>query len=211
MLFTNALNKDASTWDWNCAASVAIGMGDLKTYHALCGVALSRRVSGLEGEYMGQVAVPMLLHPQDGIMTRILVDLVDRGDLPGSSAGYYMPHLRAWLAYRLGHHQEAHAMLDKVTEVRGDDSYYGRQFKHFVRPYIDAHHFLRAMLFAQEGKRQEAVAEFGQADRLIGPPPSVAHPRDLGDGFHAWYEAAAARREAEQVFRDKAIPIPPSP
>ena len=210
MLVNDAMHKGASTWDWNNAASVALSLGDTASYQTLCGAALARFTSGLEGEYISRIAVPMLLHPQDEIVTRVLIDLVEKDD-ESSNPSNYAPHMRAWLEYRRGRYQEAHAALDKAAKAPLEKSIGGREFKHFLKCYIDADHFLRAMLFAREGRIIEAQAEFTEAQKLIGPDPTAANPRDLGDGFAAWYQAAAARREAEQVFREKGIPIPQLP
>ena len=207
MLFANATNRDGGTWEWCNAASVALAEGDVGTYDSLCGVALSRFASGLEQDYIARIAVPLLLHPQDEIVMTVLDDLVRRTETTGGIATLRAPHMRAWLEYRNGHFQEAHAALDHAATIPFNTPYYGRILKYLIH----ADHFLRAILLAKSGRSGEAQAAFAKAAQLMGPAPSPTNPRDLGDQFQTWYQAVAARREAEQVFRLTGIAIPETP
>jgi len=204
MLFANATNVDAGTWEWGNAASVAVAVGDKETYQALCGIALARYVSGLEQDYMPRIAVPLLLQPQDELVMSVASELVKRTEESSGIAVLWAPHMRAWLEYRLGRFQEAHAALDRAAKVPLMTPHYGRRFK----PFIHADHYLRAILLAKTGQVAEAKRSFATARRLIGDDPSPTKPRDLGDQFAPWYQAAAARREAEQVFRERGIALP---
>jgi len=209
MLYRNATNANASAWDWNNATSVALGMGDMETYQSLCVLALVRYVSGIEHGYVDSFAIPLLLHPQDEIMTKVLIDLVERAESSGMSyVTHYIPHMRAWLEYRLGRYSQAHDALDQVAKNSTGTTYWGRRIATFTKPFFDSDHYLRAMLFAKEGRIIEAQTSFATARKLIGPDPAPNSSHDLGSHFAAWYQAAAARREAEQVFREKGIAVP---
>jgi serine/threonine protein kinase/tetratricopeptide (TPR) repeat protein len=211
LLVTNALNPNGSIWDWEDAASVALGAEDTEAYELMSGMALARYASGAEADQVAIVAIPLLLHPQDEIVTKVLMELVERAQASQGLVSFYVPHLRAWLAYRRGRFAEAQAALDQAAKAPLETTYSGREFEHACQYFVYADHYLRAILLAQAGQSGEAQASLAQARKLIGPPPSTTHPGDLGDNFQSWYLAAAARREAEQVLREKGISVPPYP
>lgn len=68
--------------------------------------------------------------------------------------------------------------------------------------------FRSALPLAQLGRADEACQAYAEGIKHLGPAPSAAKPRDLGESYDRWYLAEAHRREAEQMLRAKGIAIP---
>src|SRR5262249_27974687 len=159
---------------------VAIGSGDVETYRRLCGIGLLRFTAGAEGITALSLSEMLLAAPQDELINQVVEELVQRAEQPrdfskGSAAG-----TRAWLFFRIGRLTEAAALLPKETELPVPATPIAGRLRKaaYVAAILS---FRSAIAFGQLGRSDEARMAYAEGMKNLGPVPTRAQPRDLGD------------------------------
>ena len=140
-------------------------------------------------------------------MVQVVGDLVQRAEQARDFSKGASTGVREWFLYRKGDVAEAAALLPKVTGLPLPTTPILARVRksHYLEAVIG---FRTAMALGQLGRAEEARQFYSDGMKNLGQAPSAETPRDLGDSYAHWYLAEAHRREAEQVFQTKSIPLP---
>ena len=198
LLSAIATNASARVSDVSDAAIIALGTGDTNTYQRLCWTALTRFASGANRSSAFFVGEILLLQPQDESVMFVANALLNRlSQAENYSKGLEYPWITL-ACYREGRYVEALKTLDEVPKISSGIIRIHRQMG------MDACSlFVRAMLYAQLGRLDEARTFYASGAKALGPPPSAQQPRDLGEYVQQWFAADVLRREAEAVLKVK--------
>lgn len=193
------------------AAAVAIGSGDRMSYRHVCGIGLLRFTAGAEGINALSLSEMFLAVPQDELILQVVGDLAQRVErAPDFCSRESVAGARAWLMLRKGHLAEAAAPSPSVSEPPLPTTPIVARLRKADRLGAIVG-FRRAIALGQLGLSDEARQAFAEGMKNLGPASLRDEPRDLGESYARWYLAKAHRREAEQVFKAKAITIPDEP
>jgi hypothetical protein len=202
ILMAVATNALGTAQDCADAACVAIGCGELEGYRRLCAVGLARFAAGAEGINALSTSDMLLAAPQDAVVIQVAGDLVGRVEQARDFSKEWSVGAREWLEFRKGNPDDAAALWPKVSRMPVPTApIVARIRKSDYLPALIA--FKSALSLCQLVRSEEARQAYAEGIKNLGPAPSAAKPRDLGDGYTRWYLAEAHRREAEQALKAK--------
>jgi len=207
ILMSVASDSQGSAQDCADAAFVAIGSGDLESYRHLCAIALTRFAAGAENINALNIVSMLLAAPEDEVMIKAAGEIVERVEQAGDFSKDLDTGIREWLQFRKGDLTEAGALWSKASSSPAPTPpvVWRVRTSEYVKALIG---FRSALPFASLGRSEEARQAYSEAVKNLGPAASAEKPRDLGESYARWYLAEAHRREAEQLFKAKGIPIP---
>jgi hypothetical protein len=202
VLMTVATNALATAQDCAEAASVALGSGELDGYRRLCAVALARFAAGAEGINALSIAEMLLAAPQDAVIIQVIDDLVGRVEKARDFSKEWGVAVREWLEFRKGNPDAAAALWPKVARMPAPTAAIVARVRKsdYLAALIG---FKMALPLCQLDRAEEARQAYAEGIKNLGPAPSTAQPRDLGESYARWYLAEAHRREAEQALKAK--------
>jgi len=198
--------------DWYNAAVVANFTGDQDSYQRLRRICYLRFTSTAEGNAAGLVVGGLYQQPMDEDTLAIARALMDRADDGSRFMNFQIPSISAVLAYREGRYSEALVGLKQFLAT--PSSRPGGRVILEEPAQLAGSRFMRAMICAELGDKEEARRDFDKARahlrKALGDKPG--HDRG-GEGpwVKPWaksYQAESRQREAEALFQAKGIPLP---
>jgi serine/threonine protein kinase/tetratricopeptide (TPR) repeat protein len=192
----------------NCTdgGAIALGANDFSAYQRWCARAMARFASGQDGPGAWEIAWLLLARPQSPSILRAAEDLVKRVELATDYSVARAPALRGYVEYRMGHYAKALASFHR--QPTDASSTYFLAFAAKVDPIVMDCGFQTAMACAQLGRVEEAQSAFKRSLKALDRPTTGTRKLDLGWYPDYWFLQNAARQEAEQLFREKGIPVP---
>jgi hypothetical protein len=144
----------------------------------------------------------LLAAPQDAVVIQVVGDLVGRVEKARDFSKESGVAVREWLEFRKGNPDDAAALWPKAARMPAPTAPIVARLRKsdYLQALIG---FKSALALCQLDRSEDARQAYAEGIKNLGPAPSTAQPRDLGEIYAAWYLAEAYRREAKQVLKAK--------
>ena len=134
-------------------------------------------------------------------------ELIERVEKAPDFSKDWGKNMRKWLEFRKGQPEDLAALWsNRSNSTPSTAPIVARVSKSDYGVAIDG--FRSALALASFDRFDDAQEAYAEAMKDFGPAASADQRRDLRESYARWYLAKAHRREVEQMFADKGIPIP---
>ncbi len=200
---TLATNPLSGLGEWQAAAASALAVGDADAYSRLTRVAVLRFASVAEERIALVFGDLLLRQPSDVTMLTVARGMVNRVTEARDWSRDYGDLLRAALAHREQRFAEALDFLDRFdAQTRFGIVRASTQHKPLHRADVS---YLRAMLFAELGRMDEARQAFAEGQEHWKRALASQSGVDLGRDWSWKCLVGVRQKEAETRLRDKGV------